>query len=257
MHPASVGFHCPACVKSSSQRVYTARTLRAASTPVITTALVAMNVAAFVVSTLDRDGSPLRSPGFRFQADWALIAEAVDRGPSGALELVGVAHGESYRLVTSGFLHGSLMHLAFNMFALWVLGSQLEPALGRLRFALVYAVSLLVGSLGVIVLDPESLTLGASGAVFGLFGYAVVGQVARGINPMQTGLGGIVVLNLLFTFAVPGISIGGHLGGLAGGALVGAVADLGAPRLRIPEPVVNGLLVALGAAAFLGALVLA
>ena len=90
------------------------------------------------------------------------------------------------------------------------------------------------------------LTVGASGAVFGMFGYALVAQYARGINPMDTGLGGIIMINLVFTFAVPGISIGGHLGGLVGGAIAGALNDIVRPRLGLPAWVGTVLVVVFG-----------
>jgi membrane associated rhomboid family serine protease len=99
---------------------------------------------------------------------------------------------------------------------------MLEPALGRLRFAVLYAVALLSGALGVLLLEPNAITGGASGAVFGLMGAAVVLMRRRGIDVMQSGLGGLLLINLLLSFR-PGVSIGGHLGGLVGGALAGAV----------------------------------
>lgn len=247
MHQASVGFHCPECVKQSGQRVVTARSLTAGATAYVTTTLIALNVAIYVMSTVAGGGSALGgSPSFEFELDWALIGSG--RVSGGVFGIpIGVAEGEWYRLVTSGFLHGSLLHLGFNMFALWILGRQLEPVLGRATFAAVYFSSLLAGSLGVMVLDPDQLTLGASGAVFGLFGYALVGQWARGINPMDTGLGGIILINLVFTFAVPGISIGGHLGGLIGGAAAGALLDIVRPRVNAPAWVGTLFVAVLGA----------
>ena len=229
MNQASVGFHCPECVRSSAQTVYTARTLRAGGPggTTVTSALVAINVAIYVATSL---GSGLMSPSFAFQLDWALIG----RGFSRAEGIIGVAEGEWWRLVTGGFLHGSLLHLGFNMYILWMLGKQFEPRIGSGRFAAVYGSSLLAGSLGVMLLDPGALTVGASGAVFGLFGFAVVSQLGQGINPMQTGLGGIVLINLLFTFLVPGISIGGHVGGLLGGVVVGVLYEVTARRMRLP-----------------------
>ena len=143
--------------------------------------------------------------------------------PGGTVELVGVAHGEWYRLVTAGFLHVGIWHIALNMLALWFLGSQLEPLVGRVQFGVVYMTSLLAGSLGVIILSPNEVTVGASGAIFGLLGFAVAFQRSRGINIWQSGLGMILVLNLLFTFGVNGISIGGHIGGLIGGWLCGFI----------------------------------
>ena len=252
MNQASVGFHCPECVRSSGQRVHTARSIAAGSNPTVTIALIAMNVAVYVYSSIGPGGSALRSSAGSFELDWALIGQAT----SPVVGPIGVAEGEWYRLVTGGFLHANLMHLGFNMFALWILGRQLEPALGRATFAAVYGASLLAGSLGVMIADPTALTVGASGAVFGMFGYALIAQYARGINPMDTGLGGIILINLVFTFAVPGISIGGHLGGLVGGAVAGVLNDVVRPKLGLPMWAGTALVVILGAAcAVLGAVI--
>jgi len=128
-----------------------------------------------------------------------------------------------YRLVTSGFLHFGIIHLGFNMYFLYVLGPMLEPVLGRVRFLLLYIASMLGGALGVILIDTGGLTAGASGAVFGLLAAATVGLWRRGVNPFTSGIGTALLLNLFITFAIPGISIGGHLGGAIAGAICGAV----------------------------------
>ena len=109
------------------------------------------------------------------------------------------------------------------MYFLYVLGPILEPGLGRVNYLLLYMASLLGGSLGVVVLDSGGITAGASGAVFGLLAAATVGLWRRGVNPMTTGIGTALVLNLFITFAIPGISIGGHIGGAIAGAICGAV----------------------------------
>lgn len=253
MTQASVGFHCPECVKGAGQQVHTMRSLSTASRPTVTLTLIVLNVAVYLYSTVSGGGTPGGSPSGPFQLDWALIGE----GRTGPFTVVGVAEGEWYRLVTGGFLHANLMHLAFNMFALWILGRQLEPVIGRAVFGAIYGASLLAGSLGVMIADPGALTVGASGAVFGLFGYAVVAQFARGINPMDTGLGGIILINLVFTFAVPGISVGGHLGGLVGGAIAGALHDLLRPHLRLPAWVGTTLVTVFGVACALAAVAVA
>lgn len=247
MHQASVGFHCPECVRSSGQRVYTARAIQAASNPVVTTTLIALNLVAYLYSTVAGGGTPLGEPSFSFQLDWALIGEGATRVGLQVVP-VGVAEGEWYRIVSGGFLHANLLHIAFNMFALWILGRQVEPLIGRAAFAAVYFSSLLAGSLGVMIADPGALTVGASGAVFGLFGYALILQWSRGINPMDTGLGGIILINLVFTFAVPGISIGGHLGGLVGGAIAGVLFDVLRPRANAPVWVGTVLVAVFGVA---------
>jgi membrane associated rhomboid family serine protease len=130
---------------------------------------------------------------------------------------------EWYRLVTSGFLHFGLLHLAFNMYFLFVLGNQMEPQLGRVKFLMLYVASLLGGSAGVILFDQGAFTAGASGAVFGLLGAMAVGIWQRGINPFTTQIGTLLLINLGLTFFVSGISIGGHLGGLLAGSICGFV----------------------------------
>ncbi len=218
MIAGSVGFHCPNCANANVQRVVTpAARWGAGSTmtrPVATIALIVINVLVYVAG--------LSQPGGGFEAG------LIGRGLS-ATGYVGVAEGEWWRLVTGGFLHAGTLHLAFNMFALWNLGEALERALGSARFVGAYLASLLAGSAGVMLLDPDRYTVGASGAVFGLFGVLLALQLSRGIPLRQTGLGLSLAINLAITFVIPNISIGGHLGGLAGGSLVG-FAFFGLPR---------------------------
>jgi membrane associated rhomboid family serine protease len=109
------------------------------------------------------------------------------------------------------------------MYFLYVLGPMLEPVLGRVRFLLLYIASMLGGALGVLLIDTGGISAGASGAVFGLLAAATVGLWRRGVNPFTTGIGTALLLNLFITFAIPGISIGGHLGGAIAGAICGAV----------------------------------
>lgn len=203
MHTASVGFHCPECTKSGKQKVYNRANMSVLNRPVVTQVLIAINALVFVLGLInDPDDALAGRGGF-----------IIDGGLFGPL----VADGEWYRIVTAGFLHGGLIHIGFNMFLLYQLGSILEPALGRLRFTVVYFTSLLAGSFGVLVLSPDSLTVGASGAVFGLMGTLFYAQRAQGIDPFSTGIGSTIGINLLLTFTIPGISIGGHVGGLVGG----------------------------------------
>lgn len=205
MITAPVGFQCPSCVKEGpAVRSLSSLTSR----PVVTLALIAINAAIFLPSLAG--GGDLTRGGNALADDFALFGPAV-------------AAGEWWRLVTSGFLHYGLIHVGFNMVLLYQLGSMLEPTLGRARFAALYAASLLAGSFGALLLQPDALTAGASGAVYGLMGAAVIGMRRRGVDPMQSGLGGLLAINLLLTFVIPGISIGGHLGGLAGGAAASAV----------------------------------
>lgn len=235
MHQASVGFHCPECARQGRQRVYTAGAMPGHGRPVVTIALIAVNVAVFVIDAVSRSSVGGGGAIDGVTLDGGLVAFAVDPLTRTA---IGVDTGEWYRLVTSGFLHDGLIHIGFNMLILWLLGQQLEPALGRVRFALLYLVGLLGGSFGVMLLSPNAFTVGASGAVFGLFGAAVVIQRNRGINPFETGLGPLIAINLLITFTLPGISIGGHLGGLVFGAAAGAL--LVELPSRMPRPAAPG-----------------
>jgi membrane associated rhomboid family serine protease len=224
MSTASVGFHCPECARSGRQRVYQGRAAfgRSATRPIVTQVLIAINVAVFVIGIAVGEG--------QFRLDFGLLGGAFL--PNG--EPIGVEAGEWYRIFTSAFLHAGLIHLGFNMLVLWMLGQMIEPAIGRLSFLALYVTSLIAGSLGVLILDPQALTVGASGAVFGLMGAAVVLQRASGINPWQSGIGTLVLINLVLTFLVPNISIGGHLGGLVGGAATGAVLVALRSRFRSP-----------------------
>ena len=144
-----------------------------------------------------------------------------------------VASGEWWRLLGAGFLHANLLHLGTNMLSLFFIGRLVEPAVGTLRTGLIYFVSLAAGSLGVMLVDPDGATLGASGAIFGLAGALLVISHVRGIGVMQSGIGPMILLNLAFTFSIPGISVGGHVGGLIGGGAIGwAILELDKRRRR-------------------------
>jgi len=232
MHQASVGFHCPECTRSGAQKVV--RTGQLSTEPTVTKVLIGVNVAVSVLMVLT--GGDLQQFSGDILRDYGLW------GPF-------VRHGEIYRLVTGGFLHAGPLHIAFNMYALWILGREVERALSRRWLLVTYGVSLLAGSLGVMLLDPNALTVGASGAIFGLFGLIVVVQRSRGINVWTSGLGPVLLINLAITFAIPGISIGGHLGGLAGGAVCGwLMVEVGGRQRR--EKVALALAVAVGVASF-------
>jgi membrane associated rhomboid family serine protease len=245
MNQASVGFHCPECARKGRQKVYTAASL--VKRPYVSYALIAINVVVFL---LDRASAANAEPG-----------ESL--GDRGVLFGPYVADGEWYRTITAGFLHANIIHIGFNMFLLFQLGTLLEPALNRISFATLYMTALLGGSFLVLVLDPNEATLGASGAVFGLMGAAFIGLRARGIDPFSTGIGSLIVLNLVFTFAIPNISIGGHIGGLVAGAAAGWLLFEGAPRIDrgfrqgAGTIVATGICAALGLALFAGCLYVA
>jgi membrane associated rhomboid family serine protease len=229
---APVGSHCLECAKASRPDVATrARYWNARQPTLVTFALILANVAVFLWLVL-QDSTAFSSSrrATRGQVELGLIDEYAT--PFGIRSVLG-DDGEWYRLVTSGFIHFGIIHLAFNMLLLFQLGQLLEPAIGRVRFFLVYVASLLGGSVGALLLQPNSLHGGASGAVFGLMGAAFVGLRNRGINPFSTGIGTTLILNLLITFTIPGISIGGHLGGIVAGAVSG-YAVLAPRHLRVP-----------------------
>jgi len=188
---------------------------------VFTNAMISINVGIYVWGLLTGFGDGTGSDQLlRVQEAMVISRQFID-------------DGEWYRLVSAGFVHFGIFHIAMNMLLLYQLGRLLEPSLGTLRFGLVYTASLLAGSAGALLLSPDALTGGASGAVFGLMAAGVVGLRQRGVNPLQTGLGLTFVINLLITIAIPGVSIGGHFGGAIAGALCGA-AMIPPPRTRQP-----------------------
>jgi membrane associated rhomboid family serine protease len=235
MTPTPVGMRCPECSRDRTK----VRTLRSTtSEPIVTFVLIAVNVVAFLAEGQFGVGST--SGGTSLYDKFALYGPAV-------------ANGDWWRIATSGFLHAGLLHIGFNMYLLYLLGQMLEPAIGSLRFALIYAVALFSGSLGALIVSPNSVTVGASGAVFGLMGAAAVELRARGINPFETNIGSLILFNLLFSFVFSGISIGGHIGGLIGGAVAGFLF-LQADERRIPRQAALGLSVALAAVVFVAAI---
>ena len=132
-----------------------------------------------------------------------------------------VQHGQWWRIISSGFLHGNVLHIAFNMYLLFVLGPQLERLFGSLRFVLMYIGALAGSSMCVMLFDWEHFTLGASGAALGLGGAMAIALYERGISPHKSPVFGLVVLNLALPLLVPGISFWGHFGGIAAGAFMG------------------------------------
>jgi membrane associated rhomboid family serine protease len=197
--------------------------------PVVTKAIIWLNVGVFLLTAASAGGGGLGGQG---------VSELQRRL---ALDGPDIHSGELYRLLTSGFIHYGIFHIGFNMVLLYRFGEILEAALGGIRFASLYVAALLSGSFGALVLSPHALTGGASGAVFGIFGAVAIGLHQRGVDVWQSGVGGLIVVNLVLSFVIPGIAIGGHLGGLAGGFLVGAF------MLRVPttrRSVIDGALVA-------------
>lgn len=224
MRSAAVGHQCVDCVQAAAVVAPRPRPTfgpsRGSGVPVVSYTLIAVNVAVYLMQ--------IASSGL--QGKLALWPPAV-------------AAGDYYRLVTSAFMHYGIVHILFNMYALYVLGPPLEQHLGKVRFAALYGLSALGGSVVVYLFSPLSAaTAGASGAIFGLFGATLV--AARRLNLDVRWLVGLIVVNLVITFTVPGISWQGHIGGLVTGALVAAgyVYPPAAQRTLVQAGVTVGLL---------------
>lgn len=227
---AAVGFQCPECVKQGSQGVPAARTrfggVMRGEGGTVTKVLIGINVAIFLLGML--------AP--------ALIQRLELIGQSGFAEAIGVTPGveggEVWRLLTAAFTHTQLWHIAVNMFSLWVLGPPLELLLGRLRFTALYLVSAVVASTAAYVLAPATDVVGASGAIFGLFGATFM--LARRMRADMSWFVGLiavnVVLNVLFHTV---LSWQGHLGGLVAGLVLGGFLAY-APRERRDQVQVFG-----------------
>lgn len=220
LREASVGFQCVECVAQGQRDVRRVTTLAGAEPrsgqPLVTAVLVALNLAAFVVSVA-LAGSLFGNSGSDLFSRLTLFP-------------YGVAEGQWYRLVSSGFLHFGPVHIALNMYALYVLGRELEVALGRVRYLALYAISLLGGSAAVMLFQaPSGASAGASGAVFGVLGGLAV--VILRLRRSPTAVFTVIAVNIAFSILVPNISLSAHLGGLVVGAAVTA-ALVWAPAAR-------------------------
>jgi membrane associated rhomboid family serine protease len=217
MNSASVGFQCPECVRSGARTVRRPRTrfggLMPSTVGQVTRLLIGINVVAFIYQQIND----------RFTVRFELIPFGVDH-----TILAGVAQGRYDRLITSAFLHANVLHILFNMYALLIVGPTLEAALGRLRFVALYFLSALGGSTVAYLLMPSNgAAVGASGAIFGLFGALFV--VTRRVGSDSGGILGLIAINLVLTFTLSGISWQAHVGGLVTGTLI-AAAYAYAPR---------------------------
>ena len=208
MHTASVGFHCPECTSNNKQQVFNTNNLPGGRS-IVTRALIGINTIIWI-GTIAALGATVNSIGQEAAVDFGTW------GPPIAEDF------ELWRIISGGFLHSGLFHIGFNMYLLWQLGQQLERSLGERDYIAVYFVSLIGGSLGALLLSPTSPTVGASGAVFGLIGFTVLFYRSRGIGLFDTGLGFLIVINIVFSFR-GGVSLGGHLGGFLVGLALGAL----------------------------------
>jgi membrane associated rhomboid family serine protease len=246
MTPSPVGMRCPECASHRTQVRSGPQAFAASTNAPATFVLIGLNVLAFLAEVAGGSGGLASTSG-------SVVNDFGLRG-------ISVADGEAYRLVTGGFLHAGLIHIGFNMFLLFILGRMLEPAIGTPRFLALYFSSLLAGAFGALALtDPLQLTVGASGAIFGILAATVVIARGRGFNEIAGQLGILLLINLAFTFGASNISVGGHLGGLVGGAL-GALLILAGERgmlgrRRFPIEILG--MVAIAVVSLLGALAVA
>ncbi|MEU1984687.1 rhomboid family intramembrane serine protease [Nocardia sp. NPDC019395] len=209
LRPASVGQHCVDCIRAdqrSTPRVRTASGSVAARTaaPFVTYTLIALNIVVYAITAAQSGSLMQNERGSALFVDWVMYPPAV-------------AAGEWFRVVGSGFLHYGVIHLLLNMFALYIVGRDIELVLGRSRYLAVYLISLLGGSAAMMLLAQNSLTAGASGAVYGLFGAITVILIRLRQSPNSMLI--LIGINVFISFSLPGISLWGHLGGLAAGTL--------------------------------------
>jgi membrane associated rhomboid family serine protease len=233
MTPTSVGMRCPECAgertkvhrmprRAPGATSFSDAVLQDPRTWSMTHILIFINVVVFlweVGTGVSLSGS--NDHGWVLTHGWLA-------GP-----YLSDGYHQYWRLLTSGFIHESILHIGMNMLSLWFVGRSLEPAIGKTYFAAVYFTSLLAGSFGVLLFTPDSPALGASGAIFGIFGALIMLAHSRRIPLWQSGMLPMLIFNLVFTLTVPGVSIGAHVGGLVAGCITGKiVVEYGEKRNR-------------------------
>jgi membrane associated rhomboid family serine protease len=253
MRDSAVGFQCPECVKEGARSTRSGRTayggLRPSNAGITSMVIIGLNIAVWLAIMVNGgrtsrllDYLALRPNGLCFIPGFGgrEVTESVCEVNGGTF-YPGVVDGAYWQLLTSAFTHLEIWHIGFNMLALWVLGPQLELAIGRIRFIALYLLSALAGSALVYWASYEyGSTLGASGAVFGLMGALLViaYKVKADVQQILLWIG----INAVLTFTISNISWQGHLGGLLGGAAIAAILVY-APRNRRTPIQVAGLVV--------------
>lgn len=238
MRDASVGHQCPECVSEGRRTQRPARTAFGGSAAgrqgYVTKTLIALNVLVAVIGVALYGVDTLIPSGGLFTGQTRLSVFGGVVGPSiiwptnqGEVIYTGVYGGGYYRLITAMFIHYGIIHLAFNMWALWAIGRALEAALGRIRFAALYLLAGLGGNVAALLLSPNAISAGASTAIFGLFAAFFI--IARKMGSDTRQIVMLLVINLVITFTLPGVSWAGHIGGLVAGGLVAAILAY-APR---------------------------
>ena len=245
-----VGIRCPDHASATGRQAAPRRAVRRTSVslsrrgPFVTQALIGINVGIYLLQLAI--GGTVNGTGNWIYEHGVLVSSAIDS--SG--QVVGVAEGEWWRLLTAAFLHYGPLHLGLNMLVLWILGQGVESYFGHARYALLYLVAGLAGSAGALVWSPDALTVGASGAIWGIMGAAIVLERRR-IYVFGGQATALLVLNLAITFLIPGISRGGHIGGLVGGIL----AALALTSIRRSPALATLSVVAVGAVSVVVAVV--
>ncbi|WP_412747656.1 rhomboid family intramembrane serine protease [Krasilnikovia sp. M28-CT-15] len=233
MNEASVGHQCPECIAEGRRSQRPARTAFGGSvtrgSEVVTRTLIGVNVAVMILSVATGGAGAVAGGGMGGLfggstplTEWGAVLGYAIYGPPGDLAVHGIAAGEWYRLVTAMFLHYGVLHLLMNMYALWILGRELERLLGPARFAALYLIAGLGGNVAAYAFSaPAQMTAGASTAVFGLMAafFVILKRLNLSVAPILP----VIVINVVFTFAVADVSVAGHLGGLATGAVVAVI----------------------------------
>jgi membrane associated rhomboid family serine protease len=247
MTPTPVGMRCPECSRQRTKVVRNPHgTPSGASAYPVTVALIAINVVMYLIEVATGGG------GLMSEASGSFVFHLILYGPF-------VAEGEWYRLLSAGFLHANIIHIGFNMVLLYFLGRLIEPSLGSVRFTVLYFASLLAGSFGALLLEPSTASLGASGAIFGLAGAIFVIARGRGLDQLAGQIGLLIVINLVYSFAVPDVAVGAHIGGLVAGVIGGLAIIAGergmlGPNHRLAE---LAAMVAIGVISVLAAIAVA
>ncbi|HEY2479075.1 MAG TPA: rhomboid family intramembrane serine protease [Solirubrobacterales bacterium] len=245
MTPTPVGMRCPECMNHRTRVVRnptgTPTALSLGGYPA-TMVLIAINVIVYLVEVA-KGGGGLSLGINTIYNTGGLFGPAVSQ------------EGDWWRIITNGFVHVSVLHIGFNMLLLYFMGRLLEPAIGSVRFSFIYFVSLLAGSFVALWFSPDSVSAGASGAIFGILGATFVIARGRKLEAVAGQIGFLIIFNLIFTFADAGISVGAHIGGLVAGVLCGLLIAAGEQgRYGRNLPRANRLAIELAAMAALGIL---